>query len=141
MIYRDPAHEILKAYVAILKGNIIYDGTVIPVGTRIPRRAKEYVLIYIDSMEDFSTGDAPVYKIWVTMQIVSMQNITEGDETPVNSIQEQIMEVVSDIQMLPMDHFKLIRTMPAGMDRDTDLTDNSYNIVRILRMLNFIQQL
>jgi hypothetical protein len=141
MIYMDPTHEILKAYVNVLKGSIIYDGVVIPVGTRIPRRATEYVLIYKESLENVSTGDKVVYLASVAMQVVSMQDISEGDETPVNRIMEQIIEVM-DPEMFIMNHFKCITAMPApdGMDRDTELTDNSYNIIRILRMLNFIEQ-
>ena len=140
MIYRDPTHELLKAYVNVLKGSIIYDGVVIPVGTKIPRRATEYVLIYKESLENVSTGDKVVYQASVAMQIVSMQDVSEGDETPVNRILEQIIEVISDPEMFIMNHFKCLTAIPAGMDRDTDLTDNSYNIVRILRMLNFIEQ-
>jgi len=140
MIYRDPTHELLKAYVNVLKESIIYDGVVIPVGTKIPRRATEYVLIYKESLENVSTGDKVVYQASVAMQIVSMQDVSEGDETPVNSITEQIIEVISDPEMFIMDHFKCLTAIPVGMDRDTDLTDNSYNIVRILRMLNFIEQ-
>ena len=68
-----------------------------------------------------------------------MQAISEGDETPVNSITEQILEVM-DPEMFIMNNFKCLTAIPAGMDRDTDLTDNSYNIVRILNMSNFIEQ-
>jgi len=139
MIYRDPTKEILKAYVNLLKGSIIYNGVTIPVGTRIPRRATEYVLIYKNSLENFSTGDKVVYQVIVALQVVSMQAISEGDETPVNSITEQILEVM-DPEMFIMNNFKCLTAIPAGMDRDTDLTDNSYNIVRILNMSNFIEQ-
>jgi len=139
MIYRDPTKEILKAYVNLLKGSIIYNGVTIPVGTRIPRRATEYVLICKNSLENFSTGDKVVYQVIVALQVVSMQAISEGDETPVNSITEQILEVM-DPEMFIMNNFKCLTAIPAGMDRDTDLTDNSYNIVRILNMSNFIEQ-
>jgi len=140
MTPRDPTHEILKAYYNVLNDTIMLDGSAVAVGTKIPKRASDYVLIYVEAMDNRSTSDTTVYHVTVAMQIVSMQDINEGDESRVNSIFEQILEVIGDEEMLLMNNFKALTSMPGSMDRDTELTDSNYIITRKLRMLNFIQQ-
>lgn len=141
MIYRDPTHEILKAYVNVLNGSIIWNGSPVAVGTKIPQGETEYVLIYVEDLDNMSTGDGPIYKAVIAMQAVSLQDVNEGDETPVNRIVEQIIEVISDPLMIQMNNFKCVMVMPEGITPDRELTDNSYNILRTLRMSNIIQQI
>jgi len=140
MIYRDPTHELLKAYVNVLKGSIIWDGSSVPVGTRIAQGKTEYVLIFIEDLKNMGTGDGPIYNATVAMQAVSMQDVNEGDETPVSRIIEQIIEVISDPEMILMNNFKCVMIMPEGITPDTEMTESSYNVLRTLRMLNFIEQ-
>ena len=140
MIYRDPTNEILKAYVNLLDGSIIYDGSPVAVGTRIAQGETEYVLISVDDLENQSTGDGPLYRAYIKLQVVSIQDITEGSETPVNSIAEQILEIISEPEMFIMTHFRCVMVQPGGMERNSELTDSNYNIIRDLRMLNYIEQ-
>jgi len=140
MIYRDPTHEILKAYVNALNGSIIWNGSPVAVGTKIAQRETEYVLIYVEDLNNMSTGDGPIYKATVAMQAVSLQDVNEGDETPVNRIIEQIIEVISDPLMILMNNFKCVMVMPEGITPDTEITESSYNILRTLRMSNVIEQ-
>lgn len=141
MIYRDPTHEILKAYVNVLNGSIIWNGNPVPVGTRIAQGETEYVLIYVEDLDNMSTGDGPIYRAVIAMQTVSLQDVNEGDETPVNRIIEQIIEVISDPEMILMNNFKCVMVMPEGITPDTEITESSYNILRTLRMLNIIEQI
>jgi len=140
MIYRDPTHEILKAYVNALNGSIIWNGSPVAVGTKIAQRETEYVLIYVEDLNNMSTGDGPIYKATVAMQAVSLQDVNEGDETPVNRIIEQIIEVISDPLMILMNNFKCVMVMPEGITPDTEITESSYNILKTLRMSNVIEQ-
>lgn len=141
MIYRDPTHEIEKAYVNVLKGSIIWNDSPVAIGTKIPQGETEYVLISVeDDLDNMGTGDGPIYKATIAMQAVSLQDVNEGDETPVNRIIEQIIEIIGDPEMILMNNFKCVMIMPAGNTPDTELTDSSYNVIRTLRMLNIIEQ-
>lgn len=141
MIYRDPTYQILKAYVNLLKGTIIYNGSAVPVGTKISQGATEYVLIEIDDIENQGTGETPIYRAYISLQVVSLQDITEGDETPGNVISEQILEIISDPEIFIMNDFKCVMVMPLGLGRDSELTESNYNIIRNLKMINYVEQL
>lgn len=141
MIYRDPTKEILKAYVNLLKGAIIYKGSPVAVGTRISQGQTEYVLISVDDLENQSTGDGPLYRAYIKLEIVSVQEVTEGDETPGNEIAEQILEIISEPEMFIMNNFTCVMVMPGGMERDSELTETNYNIIRTIRMLNYVEQI
>ena len=96
MKHRDPTEQLIKAYIQLLKGRIISEGETVPLGTRIPRRSNKYVLVYLESLIPYNTGDKVLYQATVTFQIVSMQATTEGDETIPNGIMEQLLELTGD---------------------------------------------
>jgi len=142
MIARDPTHQILKAYYDLLNDSIVYDGAVVYVGTRIPDDETKYVHIYIESLIDNSTGDSVMYKAIVTMQIVSLQDVSEGDETIMHSIFEQVLEKVGDADALIMTDFKCAMVQFEDGDQDSsEMDDTNYIIPNKLRMLNFIEQI
>ncbi len=141
MIARDPTHEILKAYYNLLNEAIVYDGETVKVGTKIPQNTDKYVLIYVESIDNYSSAADFVYNATVSMQIVSMQDINEGDETVVNSIFEQVIELLGNPDTIEMDGFTCLTSVPGSMERDTELTDTNYNIIRKLQITNFIQQI
>jgi len=130
----------LKAYCDILKGSIVYNGSVVKVGTRIPQNTDKYVLIYIEDMDPMNTGDSVIINAIVAMQIVSMQETTEGDEEIVNSIFEQVLELVDDPELFIMDGFKCVDSQFAGSENLNELTDTNYIITRKLQMSNIIEQ-
>lgn len=140
MKHRDPTEQLIKAYVQLLKGRIISEGETVPLGTRIPRRSNKYVLVYLESLIPYNTGDKVLYQATVTFQIVSMQATTEGDETIPNGIMEQLLELTGDPEAIIMDDFNCLTAQFEDMEPDTELTDTSYNIIRKLRMLHFIEQ-
>ena len=140
MIARDPTHEILKAYYNLLNESIVYDGETVKVGTKIPQNTDKYVLIYVESIDNYSSAEDFVYNATVSMQIVSMQDINEGDDTVVNSIFEQVIELLGDPDAMTMDGFICLTSVPGSMERDTELTDTNYIITRKLQITNFIQQ-
>jgi len=138
---KDPTDQILKAYYNLLNGAIIYNGSAVTVGTKIPKNKANYVLIYVESVDNYSSGADYVYDVTVSLQIVSMQAVGEGDESVVNSIFEQVIDLIGDPETIEMNGFKCLTSMPGSMTRDTDLTDTNYNIIRKLQITNFIQQL
>ncbi len=140
-IAKDPANKLLKAYCDILNGSIVYDGSVVTVGTRIPQNTDKYVLLYIEDMDPMNTGDAVIFYVIVAMQIVSMQETTEGDETIVNDIFEQVIELVGDPEMFILNGFRCVDSNFAGSDYIPELTDTNYIITRKLQMSNIIEQI
>lgn len=137
---REPIQQILKAYHDILNGSIIYEGNVITVGTKISRRTTNYIHLYVSDIENISTGDQVIYKIIVTLEVVSLQGTTEGDDTIVNAIIDQILEFVEDENMLQMSDFKCDMVNIGGIEDSSELTESNYIIAKEVNMLNFIEQ-
>lgn len=119
----------------------MYDGSPVTIGTRIPRNTDKYVLLYIDDMSPMDTGDAIIYNVITAMQIVSMQETTEGDESIVNDIFEQVIELVGDPEMFIMNGFRCVTSMFEGSERIPELTDTNYIITRKLQISNIIEQI
>lgn len=137
---RDPTKQLLKAYYDLLNGSVFYDGSAVKVGTRIPKRTDKYILIYIEDMGNHNTGAEILYNIVVALQIVSMQAVNEGDEEVVNTIFEQVIERLDDPDAFVMDNFRCLTSQFEAGEHDTEMTDTNYNIIRKLRMSNFIEQ-
>jgi len=138
---KDPTNELLKAYVKILKGSVVYNGSVITVGTRIPRGVGEYVLVYIDDLTPMDTGDSVIFEAIMALQIVSQQESTEGDETVVNSIFEQVIELVGDPEAFSLSGFRCATSQFYNTERLPELSDTNYTITRKLQMSNIIEQI
>ena len=141
MTYKDPSQQLLKAYQDILKGNIIYSGETITVGTRIPRKKTKYVYLYIDATNNYSTGDKALYSISVALQIISIQEISEGDETVVNSILDQVLQKTGDPEQIIMADFICLTSTFGGMDPiSPEMSESNYIITRKLTMSHFVEQ-
>jgi len=140
MTYRDPSQQLLKAYQNILEGHIIYEGETITVGTRIPRKKTKYVYLYIEATNNYSTGDKVLYNITMAMQIVSLQDISEGDETVVNIILDQVLGLVGDPDSIIMNDFIALTSTFGDSEHDTEMSESNYIITKKLRMLHFVEQ-
>jgi hypothetical protein len=140
MTYKDSSQQLLKAYQDILEGQIIYSGETITVGTRIPRKKTKYVYLYIDSTNNYSTGDKVLYSITMIMQIVSLQDISEGDETVVNSILDQVLQIVGDPDVIIMTDFTCLTSTFGDSEYDTEMSESNYIITKKLRMTHFVEQ-
>jgi len=141
MTYKDPSQQLLKAYQDILEGNIIYLGEIITVGTRIPRKKTKYVYLYIDASNNYSTGDKALYSISVALQIISIQEISEGDETVVNSILDQVLQKTGDPEQIIMADFICLTSTFGGMDPiSPEMSESNYIITRKLTMNHFLEQ-
>ena len=138
---RNPIQQLLKAYYNLLNGSIIYDGSVIKVGTKIPRGENNYIYLYASSVSDMSTGDGVIYNITITMQIVSLQEVSEGDETIINSLLDQVLSFVEDPDSILMDDFKCIMNRVEGMEPIDGGDESNFIVGKKLNMLNFIEQL
>ena len=141
MTYKDPSQQLLKAYQDILAGNIIYSGETITIGTRIPRKKTKYVYLYIDAASNYSTGDKVLYSISVALQIISIQEISEGDETVVNSILDQVLQKTGDPEQIIMADFICLTSTFGGMDPiSPEMSESNYIITRKLTMNHFLEQ-
>jgi hypothetical protein len=140
MIYRDQAKQVIIAYLALLKNQVILEGAPVTVGTRIPYGKTEYIHISVDDIENQGTGEKPIYRVYVTLEAVSIQAKTEGDETKVNTIIEQVLELTSDLDNYTMNDFTCIMVMPQGLEHDTEHNEANYNIIRKLRNINYVEQ-
>ena len=87
-----------------------------------------------------STGDQTIYRLTVTMDIISKQGTTEGDETIVNAILDQILEFVEDEQMLIMDNFKCDMSNIEGVEDISEMDEANFIVGKKLNMLNIIEQ-
>jgi len=140
MTKKNPIQQILKAYYNVLNGTIIYNGSIITVGTKIPRGTNNYIHLSASS-DNYSTGDQTLYKITVTLQIVSRQGINEGDETIINSILDQVLSVVDDPEMILMDDFRCLMSNVLDIEKTSIDADEANTIItKSLNMLNFIEQ-
>jgi len=141
MTIKDPSKELKKAYCGLLKNSIVYEGKIIPVGTIIDKDDL-YVLIYRVTIADYNSipGDI-IYEATVIILIVSMQDTTEGDEEIVDSISEQVVELLSDPEAFLMNGFKCLTSMPTTMNPDDELTDANYIILKEIHNKNILQQL
>lgn len=137
---KDPAGAILRAYYDALNGNVIHDGEEVYCGTLIPRDTDKYVLIFIKDMEPQRTGEGIIYNVFVGLQVVSMQAVNEGDETVVNDIVEQVIEIVGEPETLHADGYKIETSTPSAFDLDKEMTETSYNLIRTITMNNWIEQ-
>jgi len=140
MKYRDPSQQLLKAYQNILDGHVVYEGETITVGTRISRKKTKYIHLYIESIVNYSTGDKVLYNITMALQIVSLQDISEGDETVVNGIQDQVLGLVGDPESIIMNDFTALTSTFGDSEHDTEMSESNYIITKKLRMLHFIEQ-
>ena len=140
MIYRDPSQQLLKAYVSLLNDSITYGGEVITAGTRVPRKKTKYIQVYIEANDNYSTGDKVIYNITMAFMIVVLQSPSEGDETPANSILDQVLSICGNPDSVIMKDFKCLTAIFDGSEYDTELTDTQYTITRKLRMSHFIEQ-
>ena len=141
MTYKDPSQQLLKAYQDILEGQITQAGEVVTVGTRIPRKKKKYIHLYIESTNNYNTGDKVIYNITMAMQIVSIQEVSEGDETVVYSIMDQALQKVGDPDAIMMADFNCLTAQFGDMDPLTpELSETNYIITKKLRMTHFIEQ-
>jgi len=137
---RNPIQQLLKAYYNLFNGSIMYGGNAITVGTRIPRGQGDYIYLSVSSVSDISTGDGVIYNITITMQIVSLQEVSEGDETIINSLLDQVLSFVEDPDSLLMDDFKCIMNRVEGMEPIDGGDESNFIVGKKINILNFLEQ-
>jgi len=137
---KDPTGAILKAYVDVLKDSIVHDGNTIYAGTAIPQGETEWVYVYIESMDNIKTEGKSLFNALVALQVVSMQDILESDDTVVNDICEQVIELIDDKAAFKLQGFDLVDLMPMNFDRDEQTTESNHIITRKIQVSNYIQQ-
>lgn len=141
MIRRDVNKEILEAYYNLLNGRIVYNGSEVYVGTRIPRGETNYVLLYIEDIaKDTVTDDMALYDVTVAFEVTSVQDQEQGDDGPVNDIMDQVLSMVDDPASLVMTNFECPLTQYGDMDGDSDQTETNFILTKTIRMLNKIEQ-
>lgn len=138
---KDPTNAILKAYVDVLKGAITHNGNVVWVGTGVPQDKTEWVYIYIESMDNMSPGDNYLVEALVALQVVSMQDILESDDTVVNDIFEQVLRLTENPDAFQMNGFNLVDLRPINFDRDEENTEANHIITRKIQISNYVEQI
>jgi hypothetical protein len=141
MKYKDPTNQLLEAYQTLLEGKITYGGQAVTVGTRIPRRRNRYVMLFIEAINNYSTGDKAIYNATMAIQIVDMQDLGEGDESVANAIMEQILPLVDNPKSFPMADFVCLTANFGDMEPANETNETNYIITKKLRMNHFIEQL
>jgi len=140
MKYKDPTNQLLEAYQRILQGQITYGGQAVTVGTKIPRSKTRYVLLFIESINNYSTGDKAIFNVTMGIRIVDIQALGEGDESIANAIMEQILPIVDNPDSLPMPAFKCLTANFGDMEPANETNETNYIITKLLRMNHFIEQ-
>jgi hypothetical protein len=140
MKYKDPTNQLLEAYQKLLEGKISYGGQSVAVGTKIPRRKNRYVLLFVEAINNYSTGDKAIYNATMAIQIVDMQELGEGDESVANSIMEQILPLVDNPNSFPMADFQCLTANFGDMEPGNETNETNYIITKKLRMNHFIEQ-
>lgn len=138
--YKDPSQQLLEAYQTLLGGSITLDGEEVTVGTRIPRKKLNYVHLYIEAINNYDTGDKVLYNVTVALEIVSVQEISEGNEEVANDIQNQVLQLIDDPADLAMTDFTCLTCQFGDSEHNTEMTDANYIITRKLRINHFIEQ-
>ncbi|MEA3431312.1 MAG: hypothetical protein U9R01_01350 [candidate division WOR-3 bacterium] len=142
MIRRDVNKEILESYYNLLNGKIVYDGSEVYVGTRIPRNETNYILLYIEDItKDTVTDDTAIYDVIVALEVTSIQEQMGGDDGPVNDIMDQVLSIIDDPDSLIMTNFNCPLTQYGDMDGDSDQTETNFILTKTIRMLNKIEQI
>lgn len=138
---KDPSNAILKAYVDVLKNSIVVDGNTIYAGTAIPQDTTEWVLIFIESIENLGTKDDPLWGALVSLEIVSMQDLLESDDTIVNEIAEQVIQAIDDEDAFKLNGFDLVDLRPMDVNgRSEQRTETNHIITRKIQIFNHVQQ-
>lgn len=138
---RDPTEKLLHAYYQILNGAIIYNGSPVYVGTRIPTDRSEYVYLFMKDLQPMNTGDQIIYNAYVGLQIVSMQGTTEGDDSPVHDILDQVLELVGDKDQFIMNGWEVQTSFFDNSNDLSEMTETNFNITRELTMFNIIEMI
>ncbi len=140
MSYKDPTNQLLAAYQSLLSGSLVYGGQAVKVGTKIPRRTTLYVLLFVEALNNYSTGDATIYNATVAAQITSIQNLGEGDETIVNDVMEQILPFIDNPDAIQMADFTCLTANFNDMEPGNETDETNYIITKKIRMNHFIEQ-
>ena len=139
---KDPTNEILKAYVNVLKDTIVHNGNTIYAGTAIPQDTTEWVLIFIESIENLGTKTEPLWGALVSLEIVSMQDLLESDDTIVNEIAEQVIQAIDDKDAFELKGFDLVSLRPMDINgRNEERTETNHIITRKIQVFNYVQQI
>lgn len=140
MKYKDCTNQLLEAYQVLLQGKLNYGGQAVTVGTKIPRRKNRYVLLFIESINNYSTGDKAIFNVTMAIQIVDIQALGEGDETIANAIMEQTVPIVDNPDSYTLPDFKCLTANFGDMEPGNETNETNYIITKKLRMNHFIEQ-
>lgn len=140
MTHKDPTQQLLAAYTNLLTGQITYNGQAVTIGTRIPRKKQLYVHFFIEANHNYNTGDKVIYNTTVALQTVSIQEISEGDEEPANSVQDQLLQLLGDTTGLTMADFTALTASFGDSEYTAEMVEANYIITRKLRINHFIEQ-
>ena len=71
---------------------------------------------------------------------MSIQEISEGDEEPANSVQDQLLQLLGDTTGLTMADFTALTASFGDSEYTAEMVEANYIITRKLRINHFIEQ-
>jgi len=132
----DYRNDLLSAYYSALNGVIIVDGSTIEVGTKISKDATDFIRYFISSDSDIGTFNDIIREIDVNLDCVSIQPKTRGDDTGVDSMVDQVKEII--IENLTINGWNIELTLDQGTDEASGESDDNYIVRRTITFKHFI---
>jgi hypothetical protein len=132
---RDPTSEIEEGLIALLDNNLSYESNNYPVITN-RSKSKQYRYVLIDNVElvDSSTASSSLTEAEVTIEIVSGGYLHKSANTVVNSISDQLMQLLA-YNSISMTNFT--QSIRPYLLNSTMLTEETENDIIKRKILTF----
>lgn len=134
----DYRNSLLSAYYSNLNGVIVVNSSVIEVGTKISKDARDFIRYFIASDDNVGTFDEQIREIDVNIDCVSIQPKNRGDDSIVDSMVEQVKEYINSIFI---NGWEMCLTRDMGTEDESGESDVNYIVRRTITFKHFIQKL
>ena len=132
--------DLLTAYYNLLNGSIIIDGSEIEVGTKISEGATDFIRYFISSDDDRGTFDDVVREIDVNLDCVSVQPKNRGDDSVVDSMVEQVKQIINPKTGITIHGWIDELTLDMGTETGSGESDVNYIVRRTITFKHFIRK-
>src|SRR6056297_40388 len=133
----DYRNALLSAYFTQLNNNVVIDGSIIEVGTKISDGAKDFIRYFISSDDDRGTFDHVIREADVTIDCVSIQPLTMGDDEIVDEMVDQVKQIISDISI---NGWVTELTLEMGTETGSGENESEYIVRRTITFKHFIRK-
>jgi len=133
----DYRNALLSAYFTQLNNNVVIDGSIIEVGTKISDGAKDFIRYFISSDDDRGTFDHVIREVDVNVDCVSIQPLTMGDDEIVDEMVDQVKQIISDISI---NGWITELTLEMGTETGSGENESEYIVRRTITFKHFIRK-